>query len=146
MKTLKILSVVVMISVALCGCSKKDNIAKVDVNRVVIESAAVKTLRAEHNATITELQAWREQAIADVEKQSNKTEKDALINKYSAEFAEKQRALETEYATKLQEVDKKISEIIEQEAKKQGYSVVLAKSVVLVGGVDITDDIIELVK
>ena len=89
-----------------------------------------------------ELQKWLQTVKADVDKQSTKEGKEKLIKKYDAEFAKKQDAIRTNYAKKLQAIDKSISDVIEQERKAQGYDIVLTKGVVLSGGTDITKDVI----
>ena len=50
------------------------------------------------------------------------------------------------YETKLVEIDKNISTLITTQAKSKGYDLVLAKSAVLMGGTDITDEIARQVK
>ena len=52
-----------------------------------------------------------------------------------------------EYAQKLQAIDKSISAVIAQQAKANGYKLVVAKSVVLYSeGTDITNDVMKAVK
>ena len=50
------------------------------------------------------------------------------------------------YETKLLEIDKNISNLIVTQAKAKGYNLVLAKSAVLMGGTDITNEIATQVK
>ena len=52
-----------------------------------------------------------------------------------------------EYAQKLQAIDKNISAVIAQQARANGYKLVVAKSVVLYSeGTDITNNVMKAVK
>ncbi len=118
-------------------------VAVVDINAVVSKSAQVQALKKEQQTKMKELQKWLETVRADVQKQSSK---DKLIKKYDAEFAKKQEAIKKNYATKLQAIDKSISETIATEAKAKNYNLVLSKGMVLYGGDDITASISKVVK
>ena len=50
------------------------------------------------------------------------------------------------YETRLMAIDKNISNVINSNAAQNGYSLVLAKNVVLSGGTDITEQIEQAVK
>ena len=122
------------------------NIAVVDLNAVVGQSAQVLTLKKEQALKMDDLQKWLVTARADVEKQKTQEGKEKLAQKYDAEFIKKQTAIQKDYTAKLQVIDKNISEVITKEAKKNGYEIVLAKGVVLYGGHDITNTISKQVK
>ncbi len=122
------------------------NIAVVDLNAVVGQSAQVLTLKKEQALKMDELQKWLVNARSDVEKQKTQEGKEKLAQKYDAEFIKKQTAIQKDYTAKLQVIDKNISEVITKEAKKNGYEIVLAKGVVLYGGHDITNTISKQVK
>ena len=121
-------------------------IAVVDVNTVVAKSSEVKALKKEQEAKMQELQKWLETVRADVAKQQTQEGKEKLVKKYDAEFAKKQEAIKSNYASSLKKIDRDISAVIAQEAKAQNYDVVLSKGAVLYGGKDITRDITKLVK
>ncbi len=121
-------------------------VAVVDINAVVSKSAQVQALKKEQQTKMKELQKWLETVRADVQKQSTQEGKDKLIKKYDAEFAKKQEAIKKNYATKLQAIDKSISETIATEAKAKNYNLVLSKGMVLYGGDDITASISKVVK
>lgn len=121
-------------------------VAVVDVNKVVAQSSDVQALKKEQANRMQNLEKWLKTARADVEKQSTDEAKQKLVKKYDAEFIKKQENIKKEYTGKLQAIDKKISGVIENEAKTKGYDIVLAKGVVLYGGSDITNDISKSVK
>ena len=121
-------------------------IAVVDVNAVVAKSSEVQALKKEQETKLKELQSWLNTVRADVAKQQTQEGKEKLVKKYDAEFAKKQDAIKSNYARKLKQIDKDISNVIAQEAKTQNFDVVLSKGAVLYGGTDITKDITKLVK
>ena len=86
---------------------------------------------------------WLKTAQADVEKQKTQDGKNKLLKKYNAEFAKKKEVLAKDYASRLQAVDKSITDIL---ARLKGYNMVISKGVVVYGGDDITVDVQKVVK
>lgn len=121
-------------------------IAVVDVNKVVTSSSQVKDLKNQQEAKKAELVKWLDTVKADISKQSTEENKVKLAKKYDEQLVKKQEANRNEYTKKLAEIDKNISQIINQTAKAQGYDIVFAKSAVLYGGEDITGTIAKAVK
>jgi len=122
------------------------NIAVVDVQAVVSKSAQVQALKKEQQTKMQELEKWLKTVRADVEKQQTQEGKEKLVKKYDAEFAKKKEAIAKNYQTKLQAIDKSITETIANQAKLKGYDMVITKGTVLYGGDDITADIMKVVK
>ena len=121
-------------------------IATVDVAAVVNKSAQVQSLKKEQAKKTEEIQKWLNTVKADVEKQQSQEGKQKLLKKYNEEYAKKQEDIRKTYQTKLQAIDKSITATITQEAKKQGYDMVISKSVVIFGGNDITSAVSKVVK
>ena len=132
-------------NMAMSGISAM-KIGIVDVPTVVSNSAQVKALKKEQSVKTEEMQKWLKIASADVDKQQTKEGKQKLLKKYNEEYAKKQEAITKNYEQKLMAIDKSISATIAQEAKSNGYDVVLAKSIVLYGGDDLTSIISKVVK
>lgn len=150
-KYLNILAIIAAFSVGLgfnnlAMSDVPSKIAVVDVNKVVSNSSQVMSLKQEQQLKTEELQKWIKTAQVDVEKQSSKEGKQKLATKYDSELKKKQSAIQKSYTDKLQVIDKNISKLIADEAKAKGYDIVLAKGVVLYGGVDITNAIAKVVK
>ena len=122
------------------------NAALVDVQQLVNNSAEVQTIREDLAVKQQEAQKWIQESQAKIQKYKEGKAKNELVAKFEEELAQKQQALQQEYAEKLNAVDEKITKIIQKEAKADGYSMVLAKNAVLTGGTDITDEIIKLIK
>ena len=126
-----------------CGKSK---VAVVDIATVVNNSEQVRALKDEQTAKAQALGEWLKGAQADVEKQKDQEKKDALLQQYNNEFAQKREVLAREYGQELQNIDQSITATIVDEAKKKGYNLVIAKGLVLFGGDDITEAIAKEVK
>ena len=124
----------------------ENRIAVVDVPAVVAQSQQVKALKKEQQSKVQDLEKWLKTVNEDVAKQKTEEGKQKLTNKYNAEFAKKREAIAKDYASRLQVVEKSISDTIEQQAKLKGYDMVLPKGMVLYGGDDITADVAKAVK
>ena len=119
----------------------ENSIAVVDLQKIVSNSAQVKQLKQEHSRKMDELNKIiinARGAIAN-ETDSNKILK--LEEKYTNEFNTKKSLLEKEYNAKLESIERNIKSEIAKKAEKDKYDFVFAKSVVLYGGKDITDEI-----
>ena len=123
-----------------------NNIAVVDVQAVVNSSAQVKALREAQVTKVNELNSWLQNAQNEVNAEQDKERQQALLQKYNAEFALKRRDVALHYQQELKIVSDSISQAVAKEAEKKGYSMVIAKNIVVYGGVDITEDIAKIVK
>ena len=123
------------------------NIAVVDIQAVVNKSAQVQALKKEQQTKMQELDKWLKTVQADVDKQQTKEGKEKLLKKYNSDFEKKKANIAKNYQNKLQAIDKSISETITNEAKTKGYDLVITKQGnVLYGGLDITNDLMKVVK
>ena len=125
----------------------EQNIAVVDVAAVVAKSAQVQALKKEQQTKMQDLEKWLTTARADVEKQKTQEGKEKLLKKYNTDFEKKKADIAKNYQNKLQAIDKSITGTIVNEAKTKGYDLVLSKQgAVLYGGLDITGDLMKVVK
>lgn len=146
-KTSILLALVATLTLGLCtACKFQTKVAVVDLAAVVSNSEQVKALQAEQNAKAQELTQWLQNAQKEVNKEKDEAKKNELLQKYNAEFAQKREALAQQYAAALQKVDASITETITNEAKKLGYTLVLAKGTTIYGGDDITEQVAKVVK
>lgn len=121
-------------------------VASVDVQKVVANSSQVKALKEEQKKKGQELAKFIETAKANITKETDEKKRKALEEKYNKEFQTKRQAIAKNYETKLLAIDKNISTVIDNNAKANGYDLVLAKGVVLSGSTDITAEISKAVK
>ncbi|MBR2068524.1 MAG: OmpH family outer membrane protein [Candidatus Gastranaerophilales bacterium] len=143
-KILLTLSIMLLLSGFSAAFAQK--IAVVDVQAVVNKSAQVAELKKEQKAKMADLEKWLETVRADVNKQQTAEGKEKLLKKYNSEFAKKKETIAKEYKTKLSAIDKSITETITSKAKSLGYDMVISKSMVIMGGDDITAEVQKIVK
>ena len=143
-KTLSLVLTALILGTGIAMAEQK--IAVIDVQAVVAKSAQVQALKKEQQTKFQDLEKWLKTAQADVEKQKTQEGKDKLLKKYNAEFAKKKEVIAKDYQTRLQAVDKSITETISATARAKGYTMVVSKSVVVYGGDDITADVQKVVK
>ncbi len=147
MKKLVLSALLLTFTLGLSNTALADTkIGVIDIPAVIEKSNQVKALQNEQNAKIQELEKWLKTAQADINKQKTEEGKDKLVKKYQADFAKKQEAIAKNYQSKLEVVDKNITQAIIAEAKKLGYDIVISKGVVVYGGDDITEQIKKVVK
>ena len=118
-----------------------DSIAVVDLQKVVGNSSQVKQLKQEHTKKMDELNKIIVNARGAIANESDPAKVLALEEKYTKEFNQKKDMLDKDYNRRLGEREKNIKNEIAQKAQKDNYEYVFAKSVVLYGGKDITDEI-----
>ena len=122
------------------------NIAVVDLQKVVDNSAQVKTLKNEHTAKIKELNGIVTKAQEEIAKQTDTKKIVEIQDKYTNQFNNKKSEIDKIYSSKLANIEAQIKTEIEKKAKADGYDFVFAKSVALYGGKDITPEISGMVK
>ena len=118
----------------------------VDVQKLVANSKQVNALKDEQVKKAEELKNAIKKAQDEIAKESDKDKKQKLVKKYENDIAYMRNTNDKNYAKKLMEIDKSINKTIQDESKKAGYDLVLAKGLVLYGGTDITNEIAKVVK
>ena len=129
-----------MIVTSLC-VNANDSIAVVDLQKIVSGSSQVKQLEKEHEKKLEELNKIIINARGAIANETDNAKIIQLEDKYTHEFNTKKAALENEYNTKLASIEKNIRNEIEKKAQKDNYDYVFAKSILLYGGKDITNEI-----
>lgn len=123
------------------GAMANDSIAVVDLQKIVSNSSQVKLLKQEHKKKMEELDRIIVNARGEISNETDNNKILQLEEKYTKEFNAKRNALDSEYNTKLDSIERNIKEEIAKKAKKDNYDYVFAKSVLLYGGKDITNEI-----
>lgn len=124
-----------------CYAKAEDSIAIVDLQKIVSNSNQVKQLKQEHSKKMDELNKIIVNARGEIANETDNNKIVKIEEKYTKEFNAKKTILEKEYNTKLAAIENNIKNEIAKKAKKDNYDYVFAKSVVLYGGKDITDEI-----
>ena len=124
----------------------ENDIAVVDLQKLVSNSSQVKQLKQTHSNKLKELDKIIVNARGEISNEKDPAKVLLLEDKYMKEFNTKKEALENEYNNKLEAIEQNIKAEINKKAQKDGYEYVFAKSVVLFGGKDITNDLINSIK
>lgn len=119
----------------------EDNIAVVDLQKIVSGSNQVKQLKQEHAKKMEELNKIIVNARGEISNETDSAKILQLEEKYTKEFNTKKTALENDYNSRLNNIEKNIKEEIAKKAQAENYDYVFAKSVLLYGGKDITSEI-----
>lgn len=123
-----------------------EELAVVDLGRIVENSDQVKLLKTDHAKKISELDKIIVNARGAISEEKDPAKVLLLEDKYMKEFNNSRIALEKEYNSKLSTIEKNIKSEIAKKAQKEGYEYVFAKSVVLYGGKDITNELLNSIK
>lgn len=121
-------------------------IAVVDLQQLVNSSSQVKLLKQEHAKKIKELDKIIVNARGEISNEKDPAKVLLLEDKYMKEFDSKKEALDRDYNTRLEAIEKNIKNEIAKKAQKDNIDYVFAKSVVLYGGKDITNELVENIK
>ena len=116
-------------------------IAVVDLQKIVSNSAHVKQLKQEHAKKMDELNKIIVNARGEISNETDSAKILQLEEKYTKEFNTKKSALEKDYNARLNAIEKSIKDEIAKKAQADKYDYVFAKSVLLYGGKDITNEI-----
>ncbi len=141
----KFLLVLIAIS-AVSAVFAADKIAVVDLQQLVSSSSQVKQLKQEHAKKIAELDKVIVNARGEISNEKDPAKVLLIEDKYMKEFNTKKEALERDYNNRLSAIEKNIKGEITKKAQKDGYDYVFAKSVVLHGGKDITNELTSSIK
>ena len=123
------------------GVQAENSIAVVDLQKVVSNSNQVKQLKQEHTRKMDELNKIIINARGEIANETDEAKILKIEDKYTNEFNTKKAALEREYNNRLDAIEKSIRDEITKKAQKENYDYVFAKSVLLYGGKDITNEI-----
>lgn len=119
----------------------ENSVAVVDLQKLVSNSSQVKQLKQEHSKKMDELNKIIVNARGAIANETDSAKILQLEEKYTKEFNAKKQALEKDYNTRLSNIEKNIQAEITKKAQNDKYDYVFAKSVVLYGGKDITNEI-----
>lgn len=145
MKKIYMLIVCAMLADISCVFAE-NNIAVVDLQKIVSSSAQVKQLKQEHSKKMSELNKIIVNARGEISNEKDPVKVLQLEDKYTKEFNSKKDALERDYNSRLSAIEKNIKNEVAKKAQNDSYDCVFAKSVVLYGGKDITEELLNSIK
>jgi outer membrane protein len=146
-KTYGIIAAVVLVVILgillCCGCCKT-KIGYVDTQAVVSRSEAFRNLQIEQQLKAAELEKWLAESDKELKKLTSPTQRKEKLAKLQAELAQKQLAMQAEFASKASPAEEEVMALINKVASKKCIKVVLAKAAIVSGGVDLTEDVLAL--
>lgn len=123
-----------------------EDVAVVDLNKIVGNLNQVKQLKQENAKKMAELDKIIVNARGEISNEKDPAKVLLLEDKYMKEFNTKKEAIENDYNNRLSAIEQNIKAEISKKAQKDGYDYVFAKSVVLYGGKDITEELLHSIK
>ena len=121
-------------------------VAVVDATKIVANSSAVKTLKADQEKKVKAMQATIDKARAEISNEKDPQKIAQLEEKYRKEINQQKIALDNDYNKRLNQIDTDIRNAVVEKAKGMNYDLVLPKTIVFYGGEDITDIIAKDIK
>ena len=121
-------------------------VAVIDASKIITNSSAVKSLKADQEKKVSEMQKTLERAKAEISKETDPAKIAALEEKYRKQINDQKLALDTEYSNRMTKIDADIKAVIIEKSRNLNYDLVLPKNVVFFGGDDITDLIAKEIK
>lgn len=121
-------------------------VAVIDASKIITNSSAVKSLKADQEKKVSEIQKTLERAKSEISKETDPAKIAALEDKYRKQINDQKLALDTEYSNRMTKIDADIKAVIIEKSRNLNYDLVLPKNVVFFGGDDITDLIAKEIK
>ncbi len=124
----------------------KYKVAVVDITKVLEKSPELQSLKLSQDKQISELNTLISKAQNEILNEHDKNKVLQLESSYRKQIEMKQKAINDEYNSKLNEITGEIKAMISKEAKKSSYNLVLPTGMVISGGDDITQNVISSIK
>lgn len=121
-------------------------VAVIDAGEIIANSSAVKSLKADQEKKVLEMQKTLEKARTDISKETDAAKAAALEEKYRKQINDQKLAMDTDYSKRMTKIDTDIKAVIVEKARNLNYDLVLPKNVVFFGGDDITSIIAKEIK
>ena len=133
-------------NIAVSKAQPEYKIATVDIQKIVANSTEIKSLKAEQEKQMQNMQSTIDKARTEISKEQDPVKIAQLEEKYRNEINNQKLALDTSYNTKVKAIDSKIKTAVVEKARSMNYNIVLPKNTVLFGGDDITDEASQIIQ
>ena len=133
-------------NIAISKAQPEYKIATVDIQKIVAHSTEIKSLKAEQEKQMQNMQSTIDKARTEISKEQDPVKIAQLEEKYRNEINNQKLALDTSYNTKVKAIDSKIKTAVVEKARSMNYNIVLPKNTVLFGGDDITDEVSQIIQ
>ena len=126
--------------------AQKADFAVVDLQRVIFSSKQIAAINTARDEQIKELKKMADAANEQIKNVKDENQKRELSKKYLDEINAKRDTFDKVHASGLQAADQTLTAVINDVAAEKGLGVVFNKNMVVNGGTDITEKVIDLVK
>lgn len=133
-------------NIAISKAQPEYKIATVDIQKIIANSTEIKSLKAEQEKQMQNMQSTIDKARTEISKEQDPVKIAQLEEKYRNEINNQKLALDTSYNTKVKAIDSKIKTAVVEKARSMNYNIVLPKNTVLFGGDDITDEVSKIIQ
>ena len=124
----------------------KYKVAVIDVPTVLSNSSEIQELKRLQDKDMEELNILISKAQNEL---LNEPDKSKLLQKeaaYRKQIETKKKEIDEKYNSKLAKINDNIKNVINKEAQKSNYNLVLPTGMVISGGEDITDNVVKKMK
>ena len=121
----------------------RNNIAPIDREVIGRDSQIFKDLQTKRTANAEELRKLYTKIQTELQQAKTDKKKEQIAKKYENQLREAQLKAQEADKKDFEEADSKIRSIIKEVAADNGCEVTLAKSYVLSGGIDITEEVMK---
>ena len=124
----------------------KYKVAVIDVPTVLSNSSEIQELKRLQDKDMEELNILISKAQNEL---LNEPDKSKLLQKeaaYRKQIEKKKKEIDEKYNSKLAKINDNIKNVINKEAQKSNYNLVLPTGMVISGGEDITDNVVKKMK
>lgn len=146
MKKFKLFITSLLCMIVFLSCSAIANAKEtgvIDLNKIIENYTEAQEIAADLKVKESELQKFVVEAQEKIKDAKSPVEKKNLEEKLGEQFNIKRKAFARQQSEKWQEIETKIFEKIEQLSKEKNFELVLNKQAVIIGGNDITDEVIK---
>ena len=120
----------------------KYKVAVVDVNKIMDKSKDLQSLKISQEKQAKELETLVSKAQNELANERDPNKFVQLEANYKKQIEAKRNEIDEEYSKKLVQITSDIKSLISTEAKKTDYNLVLPAGMVISGGDDITENVI----
>lgn len=122
---------------------KNDEFGVVDLNKVIDNYTEAQKVTADLKVKESKLQEFVLEAQKKIKEAKTPVEKKNLEEKFGEEFNIKRNAYAKEQAEKWEQIENDIYKEIEELHSKKNFDMVFNKQSVIIGGVDITEELLK---
>ncbi|MBE7713369.1 MAG: OmpH family outer membrane protein [Cyanobacteria bacterium SIG26] len=124
----------------------KYKVAVIDVPEILSHSSEMQALKREQDKSLEELNVLISKAQNELLNEKDRTKILQKEAQYRKQIAAKKESIDKQFGDKIAKINDNIRIVIDKEARKSNYNLVLPTGMVISGGEDITDSVIKKMK